>query len=109
MSEIVTITFAPFAAPDQGALVVFAGADLKLGKRTTAHLVKADALLRGAAETLAFKAKSMSAMDLIRPHGLGVDRLAVVGVAAKSDDKPIDFVNLGGFVAGKLSKAKTVN
>ena len=109
MSEIVKIIFAPFSAPDQGALVVFVGADLKLGKRTTAHVTKAEGFLRGAAETLAFKSKSMSAMDLIRPQALAAERLLVVGVAAKPDDKPIDFVNLGGYVAGKLPKAKTVH
>jgi leucyl aminopeptidase len=109
MSETVKITFAPYSAPDQGALVVFAGSDLTFGARSTSHLAKTEAFLRGAAETLAFKAKAMSAMDLIGPQGLAVERLLAVGVATKPDDKPIDFVHLGGYVAGKLAKAKTVH
>ncbi len=109
MSEIVKIAFAPFMVPDQGALVVFAGAELKLGERTAAQLAKAAGFLRGAAETLAFKSKSLSAMDLIRPQELSAERLLAVGVAAKPDDKAIDFVQLGGFVAGKLAKAKLVH
>jgi len=52
MSENLKIAFAPFAAADAGALVVFAGADLKLGANTAAHLAGASTLLQGAAETL---------------------------------------------------------
>ena len=109
MSEFVKIAFAPFSAPDAGALVVFVAADLKSGERTTAHVIKSEGFMRGAAETLGFKAKAMSAMDLVRPPGLSVERLLVVGVAAKPEDKGIDFVHLGGYVAGKLGKAKTVH
>ncbi|HXT07970.1 MAG TPA: leucyl aminopeptidase, partial [Roseiarcus sp.] len=110
MSDIVKIAFAPFAAADAGALVVFAGADLKLGANTAAHLAGAPALLQGAADTLAFKAKATSAMDLVRPAGLASERLLVVGVSVKAGDKPLDFANLGGFVAGKLGKkAKVVH
>ena len=109
MSETVEITFAPLAAADAGALVVFAGADLKLGANTLAHLAGTQTLLHGAADTLKFKAKATSAMDLVRPAGLPCERLLVVGVAVKPDDKPLDFANLGGFVAGKLGKAKVIH
>jgi leucyl aminopeptidase len=109
MSDFVKIAFAPFAAPGAGALVIFAGPDLKLGKQAAALAAKAEGFLRGAAETLAFKGKSKSAMDLIRPSGLAAERLLAVGVAVKPDDKPLDFVELGGFVAGKLGKAKSVS
>ena len=109
MTETVEIAFAPFATADSGALVVFAGADLKLGANTDAHLTGAQALLRSAADTLAFKAKATGAMDLVRPAGLASERLLVVGVSLKAGDKPLDFANLGGFVAGKLAKAKRVH
>jgi len=58
---------------------------------------------------MAFKAKATSAMDLVRPAGLASERLLVVGVAVKAGEKPLDFANLGGFVAGKLAKAKVVH
>jgi leucyl aminopeptidase len=108
MSEALKITFAPFSAVDGGALVAFAGADLKHGANTAAHLSSVQALLRNAAETMSFKTKATSAMDLVRPAGLSSERLLVVGVSVKADDKPLDFANLGGFVAGKLGKAKVV-
>ncbi len=108
MSDLLKIAFAPIAAPHAGALVVFSGTELSLGKRAAAMLGKAEAQVKAAAETLAFKGKTKSAMDLVRPVDLAADRLVVAGVAAK-DDKPIDFADLGGFVAGKLGKAKMVS
>jgi leucyl aminopeptidase len=109
MSENVKIAFAPHSATDSGALVVFAGADLKLGANTAAHMADIQELFRGAAETLAFKAKASSTMDLVRPAGLANDRLLVVGTTVKAGDKPLDFASLGGSVAGKLGKAKVVH
>ena len=109
MSDTVKIAFAGFSAPDAGTLVVFCTTDLKSGVRTSAHLKSTQVFLRDSAETLAFKGKGMSAMDLVRPPGLGVERLLVVGVAGKPDDKPIDFVHFGGYVAGKLGKSKVVH
>ena len=108
MSESVKIAFAPFGPAEGGALVVFAGADLALGERTAGLFKGAKSYLADAAETLAFKAKSLSAMDLVRPAAISAERLLVAGVTLKSEDKPLDFFVLGGFVAGKLAKAKRV-
>ena len=108
MSDSLQISFVAFAAPSAGAMVVFAGASSKLGARTTEALAGAGALVGPAAETLAFTAKTMSAMDLVRPAGLAAERLLVVGTAAKKGDKPLDFFALGGFVAGKLPKTKAI-
>jgi len=108
MSDSLQISFVEFAAPSAGAMVVFAGASSKLGARTTEALAGAGALVGPAAETLAFTAKTMSAMDLVRPAGLAAERLLVVGTAAKKGDKPLDFFALGGFVAGKLPKTKAI-
>ena len=107
-SDLVKIAFAPQTAVTGGVLVVFVGADLKAGAKTAAQLKPALAFLREAAETLAFKGKAQSAMDLVRPQGLKAERLIVVGVDAK-EAKPTDFLHLGGYVAGKLPKAAKVS
>jgi leucyl aminopeptidase len=108
MSESVKIAFAPLAAAEGGALVVFAGADLALGPQAAALFKGAKGYLTDAAATLAFKAKAMSAMDLVRPAAVSAERLLVAGVVVKDGDKPLDFAALGGYVAGKLAKAKRV-
>ena len=109
MSDLVKIAFAPQTAAPGGVLVVFAGADLKAGAKTLGQLRSAQTFLRDAAETLSFKGKAQTAMDLVRPAGLKCERLLVVGAAPKSADKPLDFVTLGGYVAGKLGKARAIS
>jgi leucyl aminopeptidase len=108
MSDSLHIAFVPFSAPSAGAVVIFAGVSLKSGARTAEALAGAGALVGPAAETLAFTAKAMSAMDLVRPAGIAAERLLVVGTSAKKGDKPLDFFSLGGFVAGKLPKTKSI-
>jgi leucyl aminopeptidase len=108
MSDLVKIAFAPYAAA-AGVLVVFAGPDFKTGAKTAAQLKPAMSFLREAAETVGFKGKAQSTMDLVRPHGLKVDRVIVVGTQGKEPTKPIDFVHLGGYVAGKLPKAAKIS
>ncbi len=108
MSEAIKIAFAPIAAPKAGTLVVFVGADLKPGARTAALLGQTAAGIASAAETIGFRGKEKTALDLLQPAGLAAARLLVIGVAPGKDGKPIDFATLGGFVAGKLGKAKAV-
>ena len=107
MSDTVKIAFAPFSDPDAGTLVVFCASELKMGAKTAAHVAGAASFLRDAAETLAFKGKWASAMDFVRPTSLSVERLLVVGVEPKGEG--IDFVHLGGYVAGQLAKARIVH
>ena len=106
MSDSLKIAFAPLAATQGGALVVFAGAELKLGSTAAGLFKGAKSYLADAAATLGFKGKGSSAMDLVRPSAVDVERLLAAGVATKGDDKPLDFVSLGGSIAGRLPKAK---
>ena len=108
MSETVNIAFSAFALPKGGTLVAFVGADLNAGAEATALLAPVAATIAAAAETAAFKGKATTALDILAPTGLPVSRLLVVGVAPGKDGKPTDFVQLGGFVAGKLGKSKAV-
>ncbi len=108
MKDLVKIAFGPIRAPKHGALVVFVDGELKPGVRTQEALGGSTGELIGAAaETLEFKGKAQSVLDIVRPAGLEATRLLVVGVAQKKIDKPLDFVTLGGFVAGKLGKTKS--
>ena len=64
--------------------------------------------IESAAKTAGFKGKTLTALDILEPAGLEAARLLVVGVAPGKDAKPLDFAVLGGFVSGKLGKAKQV-
>src|SRR5271154_4011463 len=106
MNDIVKIAFGPIAAPSGGTFVVFVGADLRPGERTRALLGGFAPRIESAAKTAGFKGKTLTALDILEPAGLEAARLLVVGVAPGKDAKPLDFAVLGGFVSGKLGKAR---
>ena len=106
MSEFVNIAFAGLAAPKAGVLVAFVDGDLPLGGAAGAILAPVASTIAAAAEFAGFKGKTMTALDILAPAGLAAGRLVVVGVAPGKDGKRLDFVQLGGFVVGKLGKAK---
>lgn len=109
MSEFIKISFAPLSEPAKGTLIVFSGADLELGAHARAMLGEAVGPLREAAQTSGFKGKHQTSMDVLRPAGVAAPRLLVVGVATGKDGKPTDFATLGGYVAGKIGKAKAAH
>ena len=92
------------------ALVVFAGEDLTMGPHAARLVAPALPAIQRAARAAKFKGKKGSALDLLAPHGLGWDRLIVVGAAAKAEDDrdPADFASLGGQVAGRFNGAARV-
>jgi leucyl aminopeptidase len=108
MNDIVKIAFSPIAAPKGGTLVVFVGADLKPGERAGAVLRDFAPRIESAAETVGFKGKVLTSLEILEPSGLQIARLMIVGVAPGKDGKPLDFAVLGGFVSGKLGKAKSL-
>ena len=102
MRDFVKIAFAPIAAPEAGALVVFVGEDLELSEAAAALLPGAKALIKAAAEPGKFKGKPSMSLDILAPHGLSVSRLVVIGLGGEKDRAELDFVTLGGLVMGKI-------
>ncbi len=106
MSDFVRIAFSPLHGARAGSggdtLVVFVGADLAPGAAAAEVLGSASGLIAAAAPAAKFKGKSKSVLDLYAPAGLGVGRLLVVGIDAKTPPAGPDLVTLGGFVMGKL-------
>ena len=105
MPRALKLDFARFSLPDQGVLVVFCDGGLKFGPQTRRLLAPVADLLRRAAAADGFTGKSGTALDLLAPAGLNLQRLVVVG-AGKDGKTPRDAVKLGGAVMGRIpSKA----
>ncbi len=103
MPDALKLGFGPLAAPARGVLVVFCDDKLKFGHATTTALGAAAAgLIARAAKAERFTGKSGTALDLVVPEGLKVDRLIVVGAGKTAGLKEQDFVNLGGAAMGKV-------
>ena len=103
MSDAVKVGFVPFSTAPRGILVAFCDDALKLGPVTRKILGKAEGLVKRAAATSQFKGKSGSALDILEPEGIKVQRLIVLGTGKASDLKEKDFLKFGGVLAGKLN------
>ncbi len=87
-----------------GTLVVFCDDGLKFGPSATVALGSAAGLVARAAKAEQFTGKSGSALELVVPEGLKVDRLVVLGTGKVAELKAQDFVKLGGAALGKIPK-----
>jgi leucyl aminopeptidase len=108
MSEFVKTAFAPLSGPSGGAYIAFVGGALKCGPAVAALLGGASDLIASAAKTARFEGKPLSALEILAPHGLGANRLIVIGVGGGNELAETDFAALGGFVFGKVGAAKDV-
>jgi leucyl aminopeptidase len=111
MADSFKIEFQPAAASLAGGdVVAFVAEDLapspgvaeQLGSKVTELLARTAGIER-------FKGKPLSAMTIVAPADLPIDRLIVVGLGGEKERTKLDFAQLGGFVAGKLNgKTATV-
>src|ERR1700754_3847508 len=103
MSDAVKVGFVPFSAAPRGILVVFCDDALKFGEAARSALGAAAALVKRAATTSQFKGKLASALDILEPEGIKIQRLIVLGTGKVSELKEKDLLKLGGALAGKLN------
>ena len=87
------------AAEGASALIVLAGDNTAFGPQTQRLIAPAAQAIERAARAAKFKGKSGSTLDLLAPHGLGWDRLIVLGVAAKTDDSVSPSIRASAFSA----------
>ena len=105
----------PRGAPKNLSLWWFSPAtSLTLGSRAREILKEAEAQLSRAAVAAKFKGKSGTSLEIYAPHGVGADRLVVLGVGmasangGKSDIQKAkafdDYLALGGQAAGRIGQ-----
>ena len=104
MAAALTIGFSAPVQPRGGVLVAFVGADMKVAPAVADRIGALGPRLAGIGKKGAFKAKKMTALDVVAPGEFDLDRLLLVGVETPKGE-PLDFFALGGFVMGKLGAA----
>jgi leucyl aminopeptidase len=105
MSDAVKVGFVPLSTAPRGTLVVFCDDALKFGPATRKALEAAADRIRRAAAAVEFKGKNGSALDLLEPEGIKIQRLIVIGAGKPSELKEKDFLKFGGVLGGKLNAA----
>ena len=107
MTELPTVSFASLDSKPNASTAVYFVAE---GEGMPAHLRKLDASAEGAIskamEIAAFKKKRKSIVEILAPHGLPAARLMLVGVGDSKTLTPLEWMEIGGAVRGKLP-AKT--
>jgi leucyl aminopeptidase len=69
----------------------------------------AHGLLARAAAAERFKGKALSGLTLLAPDGAGYERLIAVGVGPEAERGTVDFVKLGGAIAGRLGHGRNID
>ena len=107
MSSFLEISFSKSSkVPGQTAILLMAAeAELAAG----AALVDPENVISKAAKIAKFKAKSLSTLDLIAPHGSPFERVIVLGTGKSAEIDEQAWLKLGGAAAGKLGKAEKVS
>ncbi len=73
-----------------------------LGRGTGDWLARAAAVER-------FKGKAFAGLTLLAPEGAGYERLIAIGVGPEAERGELDFVKLGGAIAGKLGHGRSAD
>ncbi|MCB8819828.1 leucyl aminopeptidase [Microvirga rosea] len=110
MADTIKIDFHAPGAVDGGDIVVFVDETLKPAPAVAKQLgQKAVDLVAKVASIENFKGKAKSALVIAAPTAPAADRLIVVGLGGEKDRAGLDWAQLGGLVAGKVSgKATTI-
>jgi leucyl aminopeptidase len=98
------IAFASIDSEQSGTVIVTAGADARLSPTAVKLDNAAAGLLTRAAGIAKFKGKQKTAFNLLAPGGLdAIEQLVVVGLGGIDGDASQPWIDLGGFICGKLN------
>jgi leucyl aminopeptidase len=105
MTQPLEISFARSARPSAG-LAVLLSADGRRGE-ASAQVDPAGVIDR-AAKVSGFGGKPLSTLDILAPEASAADRIVVVGLGKAAEWKDLQWLKLGGVIAGALKKAAKV-
>ncbi|MVA25352.1 leucyl aminopeptidase [Agrobacterium vitis] len=100
MSMKLEISFAPSVSLETGLVLSLKEAEATLP--AGAAMIDPSGIFAKAAATAKFKAKAMSALDIIAPTGSPADRLIVIGAGKAADLVDHDWLRLGGVATAHL-------
>jgi leucyl aminopeptidase len=107
MTTSLEVVFAKLDAPFLAATAAFVGADLALSPTVQALNQRAQGLVLKAAEAATFKGKAKSAIELLAPPKVDIERLVVIGAGKAAGHEDSDWVSLGGYALGQLTARKS--
>ena len=104
MADMLEIEFAPLSAAPIGTLVVLAGEDMALGSAARGIDERSKGALKKAAAAAGFTGKPKSAIEILAPAGIDVQRIIMLGTGKAP--KEFDRLLLGGAAFAQISARK---
>ncbi len=101
------VAFAGLNSAPETTSVLLTGADLTQGTIGAALDKSAKGGITAAARAADFKGKAKSAIELLAPSGLDLQRLVLLGTGAADDEGGQDWVALGGTAYAQIAARKT--
>ncbi len=106
MTDRLDVVFSPLAATAETVAVAFATEDLALGNKLQDLNARSAGAVLKAAEAGDFKGKAKSAIEILAPAKLDIQRLIVVGAGKPQSLTDNDLTVLGGFALGNITARK---
>jgi leucyl aminopeptidase len=107
MTDSLEIAFASLSSAPQAVCAGLAGSELTLGPALQALNSRSGGAIVKAAEAAEFKGKSKTAIEVLVPPKLDIQRLVLVGAGKVGELTETDWATLGGFALGQISVRKT--
>jgi leucyl aminopeptidase len=104
MPDRLVIDFALLSAPLEAAAAVLSAQDRALAPAARDLDARSGGALLRAAEAADFKGKAKTAIELLAPSQLDLQRLLLIGAGQPSQYKTLDWLNLGGFAFSQLAE-----
>ncbi|KPF72874.1 aminopeptidase [Bosea sp. AAP35] len=110
MSQRLKLEIKPLNAIGGQDLVILLSDTLAPSKAAEEWLGEgAHGLLARAASAERFKGKAFAGLTLLAPDGAGYERLIAVGTGPEAERATLDFVKLGGAIAGRLGHGRSAD
>ena len=107
MPSKLAIEFSGLDQPTEGTILLFAAADLKLGKVASKVDKALDGQIRAGAAIAGFEGQPKRQIDVLAPPAMPDSRFIVAGVGKPKKLSENDWVHTGGRIAGILAGTRT--
>lgn len=104
--SLASVSFAKAVIPNSGVAVVVTDDEGRFGRDAAALDLAAGGAIARAVAAAGFKGKANGFLDILAPHGVGLDRVIVAGVGKLAEATDESWLKFGGALAGKLAELK---
>ena len=106
MTDMLDVCFVDLDAPGDGTAFLLAEEKLAIGPVAARLERKMKGALKRAVKAGDFSGKKLTALEVMTPTGLDLDRLVLIGVGDARDLAGEALLTLGGFIYGQIAKMR---